>query len=458
LFTFEGISGITENQFIMGKTTNKKMLQFPFSLKINKKRINITPAFVYQLIVDSIGLIIIFLAAVSVQFQADMIWVYLFWVIFSTATELKPITMPNNDQLTISFAVHISALILFGAPIAILVSTVANIITDVIGKRGLKKMLFNISQYAITIQLAWFVYDLLRWNTGPLHLKTDSPAMLLSCLVYVAINFFLVTTVISLSQGSRLLRQLTSDVKLELIHFATLVPVSLLIVILYDYEPLSIIILLLPLAMAHFSFENYMNLRMETRNTIEVLADIIDKRDGYTSEHSRRVAYYCSLIADEIGMLGSDHETLVTTAKVHDLGKVYVPDSILLKAGHLIPEEQAIMANHALVGYKILSNLRFYKYGALYVYYHHERYDGKGYPKGLKGIDIPLGARIMAVADSYDAMTSDRVYRKALSHEEAITELINNAGTQFDPGIVRIFVDILHRENKDQLKLELDRS
>ena len=105
------------------------------------------------------------------------------------------------------------------------------------------------------------------------------------------------------------------------------------------------------------------------------------------------------------------------------------------------------MAGHAQAGFKILSNLRFYKYGALYVQYHHERYDGKGYPKGLKGLDIPLGARILAVADSFDAMTSDRIYRKALSREHAVKELIDNAGTQFDPGIVNVFVNILQREN-----------
>ena len=438
---------LVKNQFIMGKTDHRKTNQLPAGFLLNKFKNTVNPASAYQLVIDCIGLFLIFQAVKTFQFQAEMLWIYIFWAVFSTLTEMKPITMPNNDQLTISFAVHISALILFGAPAAILISTVANILTDITGKRGLKKMFFNISQYAITIYLAWLVFHIFRWNTGPLHLKSDAPAMIISCLVYVLVNFFLVSTVISLSQGTRLVRQLTSDVMLELIHFASLVPVSLLIVILYDYEPVSIIILILPLAMAHLSFENYMNLRTETRNTIEALADIIDQRDSYTAEHSRRVAHYCSMIADELGLLGNNYETLVTIARVHDLGKVSVPDSILLKAGHLTPEEQSVMAGHAQAGFKILSNLRFYKYGALYVQYHHERYDGKGYPKGLKGLDIPLGARILAVADSFDAMTSDRIYRKALSREHAVKELIDNAGTQFDHGIVNVFVNILQGEN-----------
>jgi HD-GYP domain-containing protein (c-di-GMP phosphodiesterase class II) len=142
-----------------------------------------------------------------------------------------------------------------------------------------------------------------------------------------------------------------------------------------------------------------------------------------------------------------DYETLVTAAKVHDLGKISVPDAILLKDGPLTPEERQIINNHSSCGYEVLSNLRFYKAGARIVSCHHERYDGKGYPEGLKGEEIPLGARIMAVADSYDAMTSDRPYRKALDMEIAIQELIKHSGTQFDPQIVRVFIETL-RESK----------
>ncbi|TEB14157.1 Cyclic di-GMP phosphodiesterase response regulator RpfG [Pelotomaculum sp. FP] len=420
------------------------------SVKKHKYSGFINPAGIFQFIINLLGLYLIFKAALV--WNTDMLWVYIFWLLFSTATELKPISMPNNDQLTVSFAVHISALILFGVPIAILSSTVANIITDIIGRRGWKKMLFNVSQYAVTIYCSWFIYHLVRSGSGPLELKADFLAMVLSCLTYVVVNFLLVSTVISLSQGTRWLRQLTNDVKLEMIHFVTLVPVSLLIVILYNYEPLSIIILLLPLAMAHFSFDNYMTLRTETKNTIEVLADIIDKRDAYTAQHSYRVANYCEAIANKLKLNQSDYETLITAARVHDLGKISVPDSILLKNQRLQPEERNLIIDHAMIGFTILSNLRFYKSGAKFVFHHHERYDGTGYPHGLKGDQIPLGARIMAVADSYDAMTSDRPYRKAMSVEEALTEIINNSGTQFDPDIVEVFVQIVRNELGVKLK------
>lgn len=422
------------------------------TVKKNKYATTIKPAGIYQLLINLLGLYLIFKAFSG--WNTDMVWVYVFWIIFSTGTELKPIIMPNNDQLTVSFAVHISALILFGLPIAILSSTFANIVTDIIGRRGWKKMLFNVSQYAVTIYCSWFVYQFLRTSSGPINLRADFFSMILSCLTYVIVNFLLVSTVISLSQRTRLIRQLTNDVKLEMIHFATLVPVSLLIVILYNYEPLSIVILLLPLAMAHFSFDNYMTLRTETKNTIEVLADIIDKRDAYTAQHSFRVANYCEAIAHMLKLKPSDYETLITAARVHDLGKISVPDSILLKNQRLKPEERNVITDHAMIGFKILNNLRFYQSGAMFVYHHHERYDGTGYPKGLKGDRIPLGARIMAVADSYDAMTSNRPYRKAMTAEVALAEIIKNSGTQFDPKIVEVFVQIIRSEI--EVKLESD--
>ncbi|MCL6634566.1 MAG: HD-GYP domain-containing protein [Peptococcaceae bacterium] len=322
----------------------------------------------------------------------------------------------------------------------------ANIIVDAAGRRGFKKMLFNVSQYAITICVSWFVYNLLAADPGRLNLKENFFAMLLSCLTYVLVNFLLVSTIISLSMGKKLSRVLTKDVRLELLHFASLAPVTLLIVILYSVEPLSVLIVLLPLAVAHFSFENYVTLKTETQKTIEVLADIVDKRDSYTAKHSCRVANYCAQIAAELQLRPNEIENLATAARVHDLGKIAVPDSILLKRERLNHEERDVMTSHSLIGYNILKNLRFYKNGAMLVLYHHERFDGGGYPNGLRGDGIPLGARILAVADSYDAMTSDRPYRKALSKEKAMDELIKCAGTQFDPVVVKAFINILQRE------------
>ncbi|MEW6063738.1 hypothetical protein P378_01850 [Desulforamulus profundi] len=402
----------------------------------------LTPFVLYQIVIALLGLYLILKAAP--HWSLEFIWVYFFWILFCTGTEFKPVTMPSNIQLSVSCAVHISSLILFGWPVAILIATVANVIVDI--KRGLKKVIFNISQIAITIYLSWLVYELLVPVAGHLNFRKEYfPAMLLSCLTYVIVNSILVSGIISLSQGKKFYKVLTSDIKLEALHIITLVTVSLLIIICYTVDPLSIIFVILPLSMAHFNFENYIKLRTATKSTIEVLADIIDKRDSYTAEHSYRVAKYCELIAEELQLPPDKVETIVTAARVHDLGKISIPDSILLKNGPLTSEEREVIKSHSQVGYNIVNNLKFYKSGAKLVLFHHERYDGKGYPQCLKGENIPLGARILAVADSYDAMTSNRPYRKAMTTDQAINELINNAGAQFDPVVVQAFINIVKR-------------
>lgn len=413
--------------------------------KISKFKRLIKPVVIYQILVNSLGLFLIY--KVSSQWSLNLIWLYCLWTLFSIITEIKPVVMPSNDQLTVSFAIHISSLILFGAPTSILISTVSNIIVDVVRKRGIKKLIFNVSQYAITIYISWLTLVFLSPDNTVIHYKGHWPAMIVSSAVYVILNTILVSTVISLSEGRRPLRFLTRAINLEMLHFTLLVPVSLLIVILYTVEPMAIVILVLPLVLAHFSFDNYITLWTETRTTIEVLADIVDKKDPYTSKHSHMVADYCNDIAERIPLRPDDVETLVSAAKVHDLGKISVPDSILLKEGSLTNEEREVMITHSFVGYDILSKLRFYKIGARLVLYHHERFDGNGYPAGLKGESIPLGARILAVADCYHAMTSDRPYRKAMSSEEAINELTRCAGTQFDPEIVEVFIQLLKKKN-----------
>lgn len=423
---------------------------------LKNKKINEvnTPELIYRILIDIFGLCLI--VYVAPKLSMELIWIYVFWTIFSTATELRPVTISYGDQLTVSFAVHISALFLFGLPAAILISTISNIIVDAVGRRGSKKLLFNFSQYAISIYAAYIGYHYLLPDNiehlslvNHINLKEYFLAMFLSCLIYVIVNYTLVSTVVSLENKTKLLRELTRDVKLELLHFASLVPVSLLIVILYITEPLSILIVILPLAMAHFSFENYIVLRTETKRTIEVLADIIDKRDSYTFEHSLRVANYCRKIAEELNLQPAEVETLDTAARVHDLGKISVPDAILLKNGRLTPAEREIILSHSQVGYDILNNLRFYKSGAKLVRYHHEMYDGNGYPQGLRFDSIPIGARILAVADAFDAMTSNRPYRKAMTRQEAINELDRCSGTQFDPHIVKALIRYITRDENN---------
>ncbi len=184
----------------------------------------------------------------------------------------------------------------------------------------------------------------------------------------------------------------------------------------------------------------YDNLRNAYLSTIRALAEAIDARDAYTKGHSDKVATLAVAIGEEMGL---DEETLVDlrdAGYLHDVGKIGTPDSVLLKEGLLTPEEMDTMRRHPGTSHRILSEAQLTEGVKEMIRHHHERFDGKGYPDGLKGEEIPLGSRILAVADAYEAMTSDRPYRPRMSPEEAEAELAGNAGVQFDPRVVEAFL------------------
>ena len=177
--------------------------------------------------------------------------------------------------------------------------------------------------------------------------------------------------------------------------------------------------------------------------TVVALTSAIDAKDHYTKSHSEHVCKYAVAVANELGIAQVGMADLKNACHLHDLGKIGIPDYILTKPGKLTPEEWEEMKLHSLKSAEILRPLIFLDGVIEIVEQHHERYDGKGYPGGIKGEQISLGARIMAVADSFDAMVTDRPYRKALTKKEAIAELKNCSGTQFDPKVVEVFLKVI---------------
>ena len=180
--------------------------------------------------------------------------------------------------------------------------------------------------------------------------------------------------------------------------------------------------------------------------SIETFTGFIDAKDPYTNGHSKRVATYTRAIAEEFGFEGEDLDRIYYVALLHDCGKIGVPDSILGKPGKLTDEEFEIIKSHTVRGGEILSSFKSLDKAGEGALYHHERYDGKGYPEGKSGEDIPFIARMICVADSFDAMNTDRVYRKKLPRERIIEELEANKGLQFDPKVADVMLRLIKED------------
>lgn len=184
--------------------------------------------------------------------------------------------------------------------------------------------------------------------------------------------------------------------------------------------------------------------------TIEILRSVVETRDKDTEGHSARVSALASTIAHEMGLPEEDINNIRIAGLFHDIGKIGVRDAVLLKNGPLTDSEYLEIKRHPLEGEKILSSYKEFNEMLPAIRSHHERFDGRGYPDGLKGEDICLYARIMAVADSFDAMISNRAYRQGLSFETTIAELKRNSGTQFDPVIVQALTDMIETVGQDK--------
>ena len=199
---------------------------------------------------------------------------------------------------------------------------------------------------------------------------------------------------------------------------------------------------------ASIQMRNYLHTKKKSMDVIFALAKSLDSRDKYTAFHSENVAKYAEMIAKEMNIPKKQCEALYLGGLLHDIGKIGVPESILKKPLQLTKDEYEIMKQHPVNGYETIKHISDFEENGILdmVLYHHERYDGTGYPKGLKGDEIPFVARIMAVADSFDAMTSRRTYRTENDLEYAIYEIRKNQGTQFDPVIADVFLTICERE------------
>jgi len=220
----------------------------------------------------------------------------------------------------------------------------------------------------------------------------------------------------------------------------------------------SLPLLILAAITTYLTFKNIKEVKHETLQLLEDMADTVDLRDIYTGGHSRRVADLVRQTLIQLNIYGQEAKLIETAARLHDIGKIGIPDSVLQKPSKLSPEEMLIMQTHSEMGGKLIVKYKDFSRGALMIRHHHESWNGHGYPDRLKEYEIPFGARVIAVADSFDAMTYDRPYRKALSPKQAVQILLMGRGKQWDPSVVNAFAESITSRLDDSIETSLSES
>jgi putative nucleotidyltransferase with HDIG domain len=353
-------------------------------------------------------------------------------------------------SITIGFPVDFVIILVYGPALAMLISAISAIISEVLEKKtSWYKIIFNASQYALSVGVAGFTYQYIGGVVGFQNFFKFALPAALCALAYCLINSILVAMVISLSRETRITTVWRLNMKEMIPSYLAEAPMGFLMAIVYvEVGIIGILLFFLPLLLARRSFELYTKMRKVYLDTIRALAAAIDAKDPYTKGHSERVAETSVVLAQELNLSDKDIENIEYTALLHDIGKIGISDNILGKNGSLTNKEFDKIKEHTVMGAKIIEPVDFLKNSYKAIYHHHERYNGKGYPDGIKSEDIPILARIIAVADAYDAMGSDRPYRKKLSHKKILRELKEQSGKQFDPEVVKALISVLDRERE----------
>jgi len=368
------------------------------------------------------------------------------------------ISLPRGGaSIYASSPIDLASILLFGAPAAALIEAVATLLSEVfIQRRAAVRIAFNVPLLILTVGTAGLVFE----SFGPRWTSLDSPRFLiplLACgLVYYLVNTVSISMVIGLSDGKNPFRIWKQNYMWNFFHILAFLPVAAVIALVYVKSGMwTIALFVVPLFLARYTFQLYIEMKEAHINTVSALTSALDANDPYTHGHSYRVSCYALSLGRAMGLSSKDLEVLEYSALLHDIGKIAIKKEILHKAGRLTEEEFRSLKAHPVTGADIVENLKFLKEAAILVRYHHEQPNGKGYPDGLKGDEIPVGSRILLCADAYDAMTSDRPYRKGLPIEKVLDQFEKYKGTQFDLDVANLLVRLV-RQREFPLIVERD--
>jgi putative nucleotidyltransferase with HDIG domain len=424
---------------------------------------------IYTNSVAFVGFAIVMFALI--YFPKDWFGLILFALIAAFA-ELSDVELfkSSRSRVSVSSIIAIASILVFGPMTGVLTHMVSGIMTAVTtslrsqqSEKGrvswLPRAAFNTGMFVISAAIAGWVYVLIGGTSDDIAQTTNIFPLLGAVIAYVVVNLAILIGVIAVQTGRHPLHIWKQD-------FQWAVPIAVLgsfigggvLALAYDmFQILGLIVFFFPILSITYSFRLYVDKmkiyveKLEKANSdldqanlelLETLGAVIDAYDIYTYGHSTQVTVYADAIAEQMKLSDEERSLVIKAAMVHDVGKVGVMEAIMGKQEKLTDEEYELIKRHTIIGAEILSQMKGLEDIVPLVKHHHERWDGRGYPDGLKGEEIPLGARILTLADSLDAMLSDRPYRSTRSFQEVMAEVGRCSGTQFDPDVVAAFISV----------------
>lgn len=382
----------------------------------------------------------------------------IFFSLLIMATESFTVYFKNMSFST-TFAIQLATFILFGPITAIIVALIgyslrilkANGKYNHIFNTPFYGTLFNYCVWILTILYSNYFYVIVGGVTPVKSILKYIPQLILFSIMFFIINTFIISVLYSIIKNKGLIYSFLLNVKLVLLNIIAIAPFGILLAIIFNqYKYLGTLLLLCPVILVRYTYLLYIDSKTQYVQTVDALALAVEARDRYTEGHSKRVAEISEMIARQLKYSEFKIEDIKIAALLHDVGKIGIDDRILNKPGKLTEEEFNEIKKHPEIGYKILKGIKNFDNIVNIVKYHHERYDGGGYPSGCKADELSLDVYIVQLADAVDAMASERPYRKALPEEYVINEIKRNSGKQFHPVVVDAYLRAIEKQKKKE--------
>jgi putative nucleotidyltransferase with HDIG domain len=392
----------------------------------------------------------------SVAWQTDIsehVPAMVLLTVASFLTQVYELEIYPKGYISTQMTIAATAIFIGGAAVAIWVIVISTLVAEAILRwdhlqvsliRFLRPVCFNTAQLVVSAGSAIAAYQAVA-DAFP-AVGHAYYSMAAAFVVYYTVNNLLVATVVVLTTDEKFTRAVRAGMKNFFMQLLTMGSLAIMMTRLYEISASYLVLGFVPLALVHYSAYGYIRLRKDSHLAFRQITDLLSERDQYTGDHSEDVEQLAVELAEATRLSDDEVDAVRSGAAIHDIGKLAIPDAILNKLGPLNELEFERMKQHTIIGAQIIQHLDIYRHVVPIVRHEHEHWDGSGYPDGLSGTEIPIGARIVAVADVYSALTTERGYRVsqgkpiAYSHEDACSILQEMSGSILDPDLVDLFI------------------